>query len=217
MTDEILSDEILETVPDDADVYEATLAFDRALGAAPNDRTLLRRWAARFPTFEDDFVTVGFSRYALGQALTDPLADYDADYDADYEAAPARPPLTGLASEAEARGLSVAAVAQTLRMDRTLLLRLDQRVLEAWTLPAALIDRLAQALERTTDEIRAYLSAPPKLASGTHYRARIAPKMVQERGILQSPVRQPSFADEVRRNSKMSDEDKAFWLAEVGE
>ncbi len=206
-----MTDEILETVPDDADVYEATLAFDRALDAAPDDRTLLRRWAARFPQFEDDFVTVGFSRFALGLTLTDPLADYDADYDV----APARPPLTGLASEAERRGLSGADLARTLRMDRTLLVRLEQRVLDAWTLPSGLIDRLAQALERTTDEVRAYLSGPPKLANATHYKAKAAPKMVQERGRLQSPVRQPSFADEVRRNPKMSDEDKAFWLAEA--
>lgn len=193
-----MTDEILKTISDDADVYEATLAFDRALDAAPNDRTLLRRWAARFPEFEDDFITLGLSRCVPGAA--EPIA--------------ARPPLTGLASEAEARGLSVAALAQTLRLDRTLLLRLDQRVLEAWTLPAALIDRLAQALERTTDETRAYLAGPPKLASGTHYKAKAAPKMMQERGVLQSPVRQPSFADEVRRNTKMSDEDKAFWLGE---
>ena len=206
MTDEILTDEILETLPEDSDVYEATLAFDRALNAAPNDRTLLRRWAARFPAFEDDFVTVGFGRFALGLTLTDPLAE--------YETAAVRTPLASLASEAQARGLSVAALAQTLRLDRTLLLRLDQRVLEAWSLPAALIDRLAQALERNTEEIHAYFASPPKLASGTHYRAKAAPKIVQERGLLQSPVRQPSFADEVRRNTKMSDEDKAFWLDE---
>ncbi len=196
MTDEILKTEILNTVPGDADVYEATLAFDQALDAAPNDRTLLRRWAARFPEFEDDFITLGLSRSVPGAA--EPIA--------------ARSPLTGLASEAQARGLSALALAQTLRLDRTLLLRLDQRVLEAWTLPAALIDRLAQALERNTDEIRAYFDGPPKLASGTHYKAKATPKMVQERGVLQSPVRQPSFADEVRRNTKMSGEDKAFWL-----
>lgn len=193
-----MTDEILKTVPGDADVYEATLAFDRALDAAPNDPALLRRWAARFPEFEDDFITLGLNRCVPGAA----------------EPAAARSPLTGLASEAEARGLSVAALAQTLRLDRTLLLRLDQRVLEAWSLPAALIERLAEALERSTDEIRAYFAGPPKLASGTHYKAKAAPKIVQERGLLQSPVRQPSFADEVRRNTKMSDEDKAFWLGE---
>ncbi len=207
-----MTDEILNTVPANADVYEATLAFDRALGAAPNDRTLLRRWAARFPEFEDDFITVGFSRYALGLTLTDPAADYEAVPEPVTE----RPPLTGLASEAEARGVSGAALARTLRLDKTLLVRLDQRVLEAWTLPSLLIDRLAEALARTTDEVSAYLSGPPKLASGTHYRAKAAPKMVQE-NVLQSMVQQPSFADEVRRNTKMSDEDKAFWLSEVGE
>ena len=210
-----MTDEFLEIVPDDADVYEATLAFDRALDAAPDDRTLLRRWAARFPQFEDDFVTVGYSRFALGLTLTDPLADYNTDYQTEPEPV-ARPALTGLASEAQARGLPVADLARFLRLDKTLLLRLDQRVLDSWTIPGALIDRLARALERTTDEIRAYLSGPPKLASGTHYKAKAAPRMVQESGLLQSPVRQPSFIDELHRNSKMSDEDRQFWLAEVG-
>ena len=207
MTDDSMN--ILQSVPDDADVYEATLAFDRALDAAPEDRTLLRRWAARFPQFEDDFVTVGFGRFALGLTLTAPLADYDAGYEA--EPAPVtRPALIGLASEAQARGLSLADLARSLRMDRTLLVRLEQRVLDAWTLPSALIDRLAQALERTSDEISAYLGGGQRLASGTHYRSHTAPRMLAER-----PAASRSFADAVRGSQQMSDEDKAFWLAEA--
>ena len=216
MTDESMTDEslnLLQSVPEDADVYEATLAFDRALDAAPEDRTLLRRWAARFPAFEEDFLTVGFSRFALGLTLTDPLTDYDTGYDTGYEAEPepvTRSALTSLASEAQARGLSLADLARSLRMDRTLLVRLEQRVLDAWTLPSALIDRLAQALERTSDEISAYLGGGQRLASGTHYRSRTAPRMLAER-----PAASRSFADAVRGSQQMSDEDKAFWLAEA--
>ncbi len=205
-----MTDEILNTVPDDADVYEATLAFSQALEAAPNDRTLLRRWATRFPEFEADFSTIGFSRFALGLTLADPLAEYEA---APKTEPAARPALAGLISEAG--GLSAAEMARFLQIDRTLLLRLEQRLLDAWTLPSALVDRLARVLERTSDEISAYLSGPPKLAEGTHYRARAAPKIARQSGVLYSPVRQPTFADEVRRNQQMSNADKAFWLAEA--
>ena len=63
----------------DADVYAVLLAFDKALGAAPGDYAALPRYAARYPQFTEDLITVAFARFAFGWGLDDPLEDSPED------------------------------------------------------------------------------------------------------------------------------------------
>ena len=188
-------------LPDDPDAYDVVGAFAAAQDAQPDDHTLLRRWTQRFPQFADDLVAFGYARAALGWSLTDPV---EAE-----ETAPAKAPLTDLVEEARDRGLAAAAFAQVLGLQKPLLASLNQRLLDAAGLPRSLAARIARTLDRTSEEVAAYLRQPPRLAAGAHYKARRAPSLVAE----SRP--QQTFADALRGGGALSEEDRTSWLAEI--
>ena len=210
------------TEPDDSD--EILRAFTYARDAAPADKTLLREWTARYPALADEIITVDHARLAAGMTLTDPLPDGPPDPEmaavrarvlAARRAARAsqaqsvKPPLTSLLADAETRGLDAADLAAALRLDRFLLGRLEDRTLDAATVPVSLAAQIAALLERTTGEITQFLRGGPRLPAAAHFLARQAP-------VVRSAPPQPSFADAVARSRNLSADDKAFWLAEAG-
>ena len=181
------------TLPKDADADDVALAFDRALSAAPEDRTRLKRWTARFPQFADDLLAVAYARAALGLTLTGAVEDFAGDA--------VRVPLTSLLDDARAQGLSAQDFARRLRLDTPLLTRLNQRLLDAATLPRTLVRSAAEALDRPAGEIIAYLRRPPRLASAAQYRARQAPA-------LEAPEARQSFGAALGR---LPAADQDYW------
>ena len=202
--------EELFDLPEDADVYDVTLAFDQALEAAPHDQAQLTRWTAHFPQFADELIAVGYARFAFGLTLTDPVAEYAVEKEYVVESVPIRAPLTNLMDDAKLRGLDPGRFAQELGLDKLLLGKLNRRTLDALSLPRLLVERLAQTLERSFDEVAAYLNGGMRLADGAYYKARQAPSIVAESG-------QPkqSFAAALQSGAQIAEEDKAFWLAEI--
>ena len=204
--------EEFSNLTDEADLYEVALAFDQALDAAPQDHALLTRWTARFPQFAEELMDVGYARFAFGLTLTDPVTEYSVESAPDNLpiSAADRAPLTNLMEEAKARGLDAAEFARILRLDKLLLGKLNRRNLDALTLPWTLVERLALTLERSFDEVTAYLSGGMRLASQAHYKARQAPSIVAEAGAPKQ-----SFAEALQSGAQLPDEDTAFWLAEI--
>lgn len=184
----------------DADVYEVVQAFAAASEAAPDDRALLRQWTRRFPQFADDLSALAYARFAFGWSLDDAVED---------AAAPEKTPLTDLVADAKACGLTPADFARALRLDTVLLARLNQRLLDAAGLPRALAEGIAQTLDRSFDEVAAYLRGGPRLASGAHYRARKAPAVTAEAGPRQT------FAEALQAAASLSADDKTYWLTEM--
>ena len=198
------------------DVDDVLLTFSEAREAAPDDKTLLRFWTSRYPQFADELIAVDYARLMTGMTLTDALEDGPEDAEITSlgreiiakSRQASRPPLTSLVSDAAARGLDAGAMASALRLDRLLLGRLEQRLLDAATLPMSLIRQIAQLLGRTTDEVAAYLRGGPRLAMQAQYRARLAPS-------LSSEATRPSFAEALQGGQNMSEEDQAYWQSEV--
>ena len=197
-------------LPEEED--DVLLAYAQARLAAPNDRTLLREWASRYPAHADALVGVSYAEFAAGVSLTDPLEDGPenaetvalgrAALDAHF-AAP--PPLLSLVTEAGAHGMAPRTFAQSLHLDTPTLSRLNQRLLEAATLPRALVRQVAQALGRSTDEVRAYLRRPPRLATGAQYKARQTP-------VLRESAARQKFGDAI---GGLSQADRDYWRAEI--
>jgi hypothetical protein len=205
------------------DADDVLIAFSEAREAAPDDKALLRRWTTRYPEFADELIAVDYARFAAGMTLSDTVEDGPEDAAAakmgqDALAAwrtgsvspvgPSRPALTSLVSDAAAQGLDAAHFAASLRMDRLLLGRLEQRVLEAATLPVSLIRQIAQILERSSEEVAAYLRGGPRLAAQAHFRARRAPSLSPQSA-------RSSFAEALQTGQNMSEEDKAYWQAQI--
>jgi len=120
---------------------------------------------------------------------------------------PPKAPLTGLLEAAKARGLSVAALARELQLGVPEVVKLDRRLLRAAALPKKLVERLAQALHLTFAEVAAYLRRPPTLSAQASYRADRAPRLAG----------QEVFADAIEASRNLTDEQKAYWRAELND
>jgi len=210
-----------EDLREDSD--DVLMAFTEAREAAPDDRALLRLWTARYPDCADTLIAVDYARFAAGMTLGDSVEDGLEDAGAAAigrealaawraasasSAAAPRPALTSLVSDAAARGLDAARLAEVLRLDRLLLGRLEQRLLDAATLPRRLVQQIAQILERSPDEVASYLRGSPRVAAQAHFRARRAPS-------LSSSAERSSFAQALEVSHNLSEADRAYWQAEI--
>lgn len=205
-----MTEDISSFPPPEAEADDVLIAFGGALEAVLDDRTLLRQWAARFPALEEDLIDVS-QAHAAGMSLEAPLETAPPDpemirlgreiLDRHF----ARPPLSSLLEAGKARGLSPQQMASLLRMDIPLLSRLSQRLLDTAALPRTLVSRLADTLDRSVEEILAYLRRPGTLPVQAFYRAHAAPR-------LREDASAPRFADLL---TGLSPEDRAYWQSEI--
>ncbi len=97
-------------------------------------------------------------------------------------------------------------VGVALGLDKTLLVKLRDRKIEAETVPLAFVERLAGELGVAFPLVAAHLQAPPIVHRGMSFKAKEKPR----------PGLKEDFAEAVRR-STLDDEEKARWLDEPGE
>ncbi len=110
--------------------------------------------------------------------------------------------ITDLFVTAKAQGLKPGVLAAQIGIDSTLLNKLQQRLLDAATIPDILIDRLSHALAVPFSEVQTYLRQTPKLAAGASYKSDGVPQTGQ----------QEDFAAAVRA-STLDEAQKAEWLS----
>lgn len=129
-----------------------------------------------------------------------------AEMRAQYFAPSAVPPVS-LAAAAKAQGMRLAEFARKIGVGLTVASKLDRRLIHAEQVPAECVRRIADALNLTAAQIRAYLQQGPTLAQGAMYRADSAPQVADKQ----------DFAAAIQSAADMSETDKAFWLAEKAE
>ena len=110
-------------------------------------------------------------------------------------------PLTGLRKEAEARGLTIQALAAATRLTVPLLVKLDRRLIRFASIPRQAIDRIGVALGRSFDAVATYLQGGSQFASQASFRADAAPQMPE----------QQDFFDAVETDLMMSETQKDEW------
>ena len=112
-------------------------------------------------------------------------------------------PLTSLLHAARAKGLPVPVLAQSLEISPVEVVKLNQRLFRATTLPRALVARLANLLDRSVQEVAAYLRQPAMLAAEASYKAEAAPRLAA----------QEDFQAAIAASRNLTDAQKARWLA----
>ena len=122
---------------------------------------------------------------------------------AQYFAAVALP--ASLTAAAKNRGLTLAAFAQTIGVGLTVASKLNRRLIHAGTIPAECVQRMADALDLTAAQIRAYLQQSPTLAQGAMYRADSAPQVADKQG----------FAEAIASAPDMDNAAKARWQSQA--
>ena len=177
----------------------------------------LRQWIAQHPRHSDALTAWTADAPLLDLADAAPT-DVDgerraceiglnlvAEMRAQYFAASA-PPVS-LTAAAKNRGLTLAAFAQTIGVGLTVASKLNRRLIHAGTIPMDFVQRMADALDLTAAQIRAYLQQAPTLAQGAMYRADAAPQ-------VQIADKQ-NFAEAIASAPDMDDTEKALWQSET--
>lgn len=109
--------------------------------------------------------------------------------------------LAGLRREAEARGLSIQALASATRLSVPLLVKLDRRLISFASIPRQAIERIGRELGRSFDAVAAYLQGGSQFASQASFRADAAPQMPD----------QQDFFDAVETDLMISETQKDEW------
>jgi hypothetical protein len=170
----------------------------------------LQDWIARYPDYADDLVRWMTTHPTLEVAAQMPadaegearvrtlgrqvIAEMRARYDTR---------LVGLLATAKARGLNADTLAERLEIGQPLVIKLERRLLRFASLPGQLIDRLAETLQVSAEQVRAYLRQPPTLAAGASYKSDRIPQTTA----------QQDFAQAVRACDEMTAAQKTTWLA----
>jgi hypothetical protein len=172
------------------------------LTAGPQAR--LTDWAARHPRYARELARAAVDRSMPSLPATDADTDRVAALGRQVlrERRAAAVPLVSLRADAETLGLDDEAIAARVGVPTGLFWKLHRRLIDAATLPVALVDQLAATLERTTEELFGYLRQPPQLATGASYRAEAAPQAVRE-----------SFAAALAADPETTPEMRARWTA----
>jgi hypothetical protein len=185
----------------EADRDAVLIAFMEAGANAP-----LGEWIGRYPAHSADLARAAAARWA-GEPVGVPALSGDALATAHirtlgreaFAALRPAPRLTSLLETARARGIGPQTVAARLSVPYGLFIKLHRRLIAPDTIPATLIRNLAESLERSVDDIAAYLRQPPTLALGASYRADSAPKTGA----------QESFADALDADPEATDAQRA--------
>ena len=110
-------------------------------------------------------------------------------------------PLAGLRKEAEARGLTIQALASATRLTVPMLVKLDRRLIRFASIPRQAIERIGAELGRRFDTVAAYLQGDSQFASQASFRADAAPQMPD----------QQDFFDAIETDLTMSEKQKDEW------
>lgn len=158
---------------------ETTNNGDALLIAFANDyesgTATVTDWAARYPALARDFVRIA----------ADPRGHESADDRTNAvllrSLRKQKNAYLGAAAFAslvdKERSITAAKIAQAIALPLPFVAKLNQRLFRAATLPARLVEKLADAVGRSVDDVTAYLSAPPTLARNAAYSNPDAPTL----------------------------------------
>jgi cobalamin biosynthesis Mg chelatase CobN len=223
-------DRRVETLPKPEQVIEAYLlrreeatirAGDDAIEAARASRAVLTEFMRRYPHAADALAESAATSSIIenspdveSQSESESLTEEEVIVRRGMETAarllaarrmsvtPVEPaPLSGLRNEAEARGLTIQAVASATRLSVPLIVKLDRRLIRFASIPRLAIERIGAELGRSFEAVAAYLQGDSQFASQASFRADAAPQM---------PDRQ-DFFEAVETDLTMDETQKAEW------
>jgi len=203
---------ITDNLRDDEASADAVLsAFAQAIETPGGAK--LADWIARHPSHARDLTRLAADRWAgdplPASAATAArmqqigLAALRACRPAPVPVA-ATTPLTSLLAAVKAAGLTADTLSAKLDLPVALFWKLHRRLIAADSVPRSLTTALAEAVNRTRDEITAYLQMPPQLAAGASYRSDDAPEVGA----------QETFAEALRSEPEATDAQRRLWLTE---
>ena len=175
----------------------------------------LKEWIATYPAQKEELVTwaVGISELDYAEAAPpDPEAEartleigLRALRRMSYRTETSPAPIVSISEEARKQGMTEKQLAERLNLDKAIVTKLNQRLMQALTIPPALIRRIADELKTGVQQVQDYLNLPSTLATGVSYRSETTPTVGD----------QQLFSEAIRSSLTLSEERKTYWLSET--
>ena len=185
------------------------LAELAALPAAP-DAQQLRQWMSQYPEFAAEIVDFATDWVEMEAAEDVPEATQDevnrivnrtmSRVQQLLDEAERPDSMQDLGAEIKAAGHDLDSFQRAVGVDRSILTCLMERMVRPATIPLPLVLAMVEALNRSVDQVRAYLVLPPQPSAA--YRSR------------RQPVSEQADFSELVEHAALSDADRARWLAE---
>ncbi|MCY4497245.1 MAG: hypothetical protein OXC14_08165 [Rhodospirillaceae bacterium] len=177
---------------------------------APPDAQQLRRWTSQHPEFTAEIVDFATDWVEMDAAEDVPEATQDevnrivnrtmSRVQQLLDEAERSDSMQDLGVEIKAAGHDLDSFQRAVGIDRSILTCLMERMVKPAGIPLLLVQALAEALNRSVEQIRTYLVLPPQPSAA--YRSR------------SQPVSNQADFSELVEHAELSDSDKARWLAE---
>ena len=176
----------------------------------PPDAQQLRHWMNRYPEFTAEIVDFATDWVEMEAAESVPEATQDEVnrivnrtmsrvqqllYEAERSDS-----MQDLGAELKAAGHDLDSFQRAVGVDHSILTCLMARLVRSATIPLRLVLAMAEALDRSVDQVRAYLVLPPQPSAA--YKSR------------KQPVSKQADFSELVKHAELSDADRARWLAE---
>jgi hypothetical protein len=142
-----------------------------------HDKDTLDRYLVHYPQYAEDLVLLSHDLRIDGRGISEAFEDEDAFQDAlkQLGSAGAAEPRRAANPFEAFRGASFAALADGLRVPRSVLIALRDRLVIASTVPPVFAARVARAVRTSAPELVAYLELPPIVAAAVNYKAEAKP------------------------------------------
>jgi hypothetical protein len=100
-------------------------------------------------------------------------------------------------------GLSADQLKDEFNLSMVMMRKMENRFLLGETIPADLIQRMAQTLKRNTQEVLSYLNQEPMIPGGLRLKSHQSPKIGQKE----------SFFDALRKDDSLNEDQRTYWLS----
>tara|TARA_R110002072_G_scaffold265241_1_gene424140 strand:+ start:4378 stop:5037 length:660 start_codon:yes stop_codon:yes gene_type:complete len=112
--------------------------------------------------------------------------------------------VESLLAAADKVGLNLPGLADRCNLSISIMVKLNRRLIEISSIPAELVQQIANALRLTSANVNAYFQRPTASASGAYYRASSRPVLSSAKA---------NFFEVVRADLGLSDTQRVHWLA----
>ena len=190
-----------------------------AFAQAGQSGATLSEWTARYPAQAKDLARLASQAWA-GDEQESVVAESATHYRAIGMTAlracrpepkiaevftfSASPPIASLLAAAQAVGKEADDVARALDLPSAIFWKLHRRLIAPDSIPRTLIASLAASVNRTLDDVAAYLRMPPQMAAGASFRSDSAPSVGAQESFDQALKAEPD-ATEAQRSRWLRD------------
>lgn len=159
---------------------DVLLAFSVDLAQDKATRAILEHYLKLYPQYAEDLIDL-LSELRLPERERSNIAEDEAVFQQawhDFAGTAPQPDVAGPSQDlfADFRGQKFVLLAKTLRIPRSVLIALRDRLVIASSIPAPFLARLTRAMQSTAQDLFTYLELPPIVAPAASYKSDEKPE-----------------------------------------